>query len=322
MARSQAVLSDLSFKGKLRLLGADRVEFLQGMQTNDIERLKPGMGCYSVFTSGKAKILSDCHIYCLPDSFLLGFEPGVTDKIIQHLDKYIIASDVTIENLTERWGILSVFGPKAPDLLSKVLGGLALPSSLDDLIEAPFGSHSMVVARNEITGEVGFDLWIAKEGLAGIFQALNKAGAGLCGQTALNLLRVEAGIPRYGVDMDESHFPMEAGLLARAINETKGCYIGQETIARALAQGQMNRHLLGLTLTGVTVPEPGQSILVNDRKVGYITSAVQSNTLGKVIALGYLHRDFTQPGTEVRIDSKSESLPATVTELPFYRRPA
>ncbi len=320
--RHGAGLVDQSFRGKLCLLGKDRTEFLQGMVTNDVQKLSPGSGCYAVLPSIKAKILSDCRIYCRTDSFLLDIETEVVEKIHKHLDRYIIASDITIDNLTETWGILSLYGPKASDLVVNVLKPTDLPSSEYAFVEIPFESKQMLVARNEITGEAGYDLLMPISALPPVFRAFIEAGAQPFGQQALNTLRVEAGVPRYGVDMDESHFPMEAGLTKRAISETKGCYLGQEPIARVLAQGHLNRFLMGLEVKGEAIPHNGQAILKDARTVGTITSAIRSPSLGKVIAMGYVHREFAKPGIEVLVTTGAEPQPATVTSIPFYRHTA
>ncbi|HLB94876.1 MAG TPA: aminomethyltransferase family protein [Nitrospiria bacterium] len=318
--RHEVGLIDSSFRGKLKLRGKDRVEFLHGMVTNDIKSHKPGGGCYAAITNAKAKMLSDCRIYCLADSLLLDLEPEVVQKIKQHLDRYIIASDVVLEDLTEKWGLLSLYGPEASNHLIKTLGLAGLPKTEYACLETSVQSRNMIIARNEITGEVGYDLYISTEDLPFFFQKMLAVGARPVGQEALNILRIEAGIPRYDVDMDESHFPMEAGLKERAISYTKGCYIGQETIARTDAMGHMNRFLMGLEVKGEAVPQKSQTILSGERAIGTITSGVRSPTLSKIIALGYVHSDFAKPGTEVSIVVGTEHKPATVVALPFYKR--
>jgi folate-binding protein YgfZ len=290
------------------------------MVTNDVKGLKPGQGCYAAITNAKAKMLSDCRIYALADSLLLDLEPEAVQKIKQHLDRYIIASDVTIEDLTERFGLLSLYGPQSPEHFKKALGLTALPETEYACLEAPFQSKGLIVARNEITGEMGYDIFIPVEILPPVFQTLISTGAKLVGQEALKILRIEAGIPQYGVDMDESHFPMEAGLTEQAISFTKGCYIGQETIARADTQGRMNRYLMGLEMEGPAIPQKGLAILKDGRTIGSITSAVRSPGLSKIIALGYLYREFAKPGTGVSVAVEGGSQTATVVALPFYKR--
>ncbi|MBI3597135.1 MAG: aminomethyl transferase family protein [Nitrospirae bacterium] len=324
--RKQSGLIDQSHRGKLRLKEKDRIDFLHGMVTNDIKKLTPGSGLYAVFTNDKAKMLSDARIYCLPDALWIDLEPEVTDKIQKHLDKYILASDVTIENLTEAFGLLSIYGPSSHEIMTQMIGSEPSPKE-HSTITFSLDGISILAARNEITGESGYDLYVPINRIVPTWNRLIQIGGpyGLrpVGLDALNSLRIEAGIPRYGIDMDESNFPMEAGLEKRAISYTKGCYIGQETIARADAQGRMNKRLMGLELTSKSAPTTGQPILAPpassgtpERVVGTVTSGIEAPTLDKVIALGYLHRDFTEPGSAVVIEGK----PAKVVSLPFYTR--
>jgi len=324
--RKKAGLIDQSHRGKLQVKGKDRTDFLHGMVTNDIKKLMSGAGLYAVFTNDKAKMLSDGRIYCLPDALWVELEPEVTDKIQKHLDKYTLASDVTIENLTDSFGLFSIYGHSSHEIMTQLTGSTP-PTKEYSTITFSMDGISILAARNEITGEPGYDLYVPIDRVVTTWSRLLQIGGpnGLrpVGLDALDSLRIEAGIPRYGIDMDESNFPMEAGLETRAISYTKGCYIGQETIARADAQGRMNKRLMGLELSSKSVPTIGQAILAPptapgapERVVGTITSATQSPTLGKVIAMGYLHRDFAEPGKDVMI----EGTPAKVVALPFYRR--
>jgi len=325
--RENAGLIDQSQRGKLRLKGKDRTDFLHGMVTNDIKSLPPGTGLYAAFTTDKAKMLADARIYNLQDSLLIDLEPELTEKILKHLDKYTLASDVSIENLTETQGLLSVYGPASSGIITQLLAPASLPPKEYSIVLLSMDGIPILLARNDITGEVGYDLYPPADSLVLIWKRLLDIGGphGLqpVGLEALNSLRIEAGIPRYGIDMDESNFPMEAGLETRAISYTKGCYIGQETIARADAQGHMNKRLMGLELEGDAVPKKGQSIQARPdppepegRVIGTVTGGVMSPTLGKVIALAYLLRDYIKPGMEVRVSRQ----PARVVPLPFYRR--
>ncbi|MEK6684403.1 MAG: aminomethyltransferase family protein [Nitrospirota bacterium] len=325
--RKKAGLIDQSHRGKLRLTGRDRIDFLHGMVTNDIKKLTPGNGLYAIFTTDKAKMLADARIYCLPDALWIDLESEATGKIYKHLDKYTLASDVIIENLTETQGLLSVYGPSSSEIITQLIAPAPPPPKEYSTTSVAPGGVSILVARNEITGEVGYDLYIPMDELAVIWNRLLQIsgphGLQPVGLEALNSLRIEAGIARYGLDMDESNFPMEAGLEAKAISYTKGCYIGQETIARADAQGRMNKRLMGLELAGESVPKKGQPIQApperpgaEGRVIGTVTSAVKSPTLEKVIAMGYLHHDFIKPGIEVLIDGR----PAAVAALPLYKR--
>jgi len=324
--RSRAGLIDQSYRGKIRLTGRDRVDFLHGMVTNDIKKLGPGNGLYAAFTNDKARMLSDARIYCLPDGFWIDTEPEAAQNIQKHLDKYTLASDVTVENVTGVFGLLSIHGPASLEILLQAFGSESLPAQEYSTASLSLDGVPILVARNEITAEMGFDLIIPTDRVSRIWDRIFEAGSsrGLqpIGAEALDSLRIEAGIPRYRVDMDESNFPMETGLEKTAISYTKGCYIGQETIARADAQGRMNKHLVGLEMGGDSVPKRGQPIQAprpaygtETKSVGVVTSAVKSPSLGKVIALGYVHRDFVEPGSELEIDG----IAARVKPLPFYR---
>lgn len=322
--RRAAGLFDRSGRGILRFKGADRAEYLHNMLTQDIKALSPGSGCYAAATTDKARMLADLRITCLADFLIVDVEPPVREKIQKHLDKYILMSDVTIEDESQTLGVLSVFGPHSPKILAAVFPGAALPDKEHGNCEAELKGASVLIVSNEMTGEIGFDLYAPNGSLTGLWEALIREGksSGLkpAGLRALESLRVEAGIPVYGVDMDESHFPMEAGIEKRAISYTKGCYLGQETIARADAHGHMNRRLMGLELTVEQLPPKGSAIFgktdKGEKEIGSVTSAVFSPTLKKPIAMGYVHRNFMKAGSPVIIQGK----PATVAELPFYTR--
>ena len=325
--REKTGLIDRSHQGKLRLKGKDRADFLNGMVTNEIKHLSPGTGLHIAITTDKARMLADSRVYCLSDALLLDLEPEVLQKIYKHLDKYVIAADVQIEDLSERWGLLSIYGPSSTSILTGLAGSSPLPEKEYAVAEVSVKDIPLILTRNEVTGEVGYDLYTAADKLETLWKQLTEAGSkhGMVpvGLEAFNSLRIEAGFPRYGIDMDESHFPMETGLEIRAISYTKGCYIGQETIARVDAQGHMNRHLMGLLLEGDSIPDKGQPILPGpgadapaDKPIGNVTSGVLSPTLGKGIALGYLKRNFLKEGTQVLINGQ----PAKVTPLPFYKR--
>lgn len=322
--RQAAGLIDRSGRGLLRFVGSDRVEYLNNMLTNDLKALIPGSGCYAAATTEKAKLLADLRITCLTDSLFIDLEPTVTEKIQKHLDKYIITSDVTIENNSETLCLLLLSGPKSPEILTAVFPGVTLPEKECGNIETDLSGRSVLIIRNEITGEIGFDLFVPKEAITGLWNTLIQEGKPFgmkpAGLRALESLRIEAGIPVYGVDMDESHFPMEAGIEKRAISYTKGCYMGQETIARTDAHGHMNRRLMGLELTVDQLPIRGTAIIGKNEKgekeIGSITSAIFSPTLKKSIAMGYVHKKFMEVGSTVAIQGKR----AVVTELPFYHR--
>lgn len=179
----------------------------------------------------------------------------------------------------------------------------------------------MTVAANDDLGVPGFDLYLPRETAGVVTDALRAAGAVPAGAAALEVLRVEAGRPAFLKDMDADTIPLEAGIEGRAISHTKGCYVGQEIIIRVLHRGggRVARKLVGL-LVDDAVPSPGDGLRAGDREIGRVTSAVLSPALGRPVALGYVHRDFTTPGTDVQVLRQGTVLNATVAELPFVRR--
>lgn len=320
--RNAAGLIDQSFRGKLRVTGRDRVDFLQGMVTNDISKLSKGQGAYAVFPTIKGKMLADARIYCLAESLFIDLEPHTVDAVIKHLDKYIIASDVVLADETDKLALFSLYGPAAETVLASTFGTTDLPAEELRTIVVTDQNDLILACRNGITGYPGFDLFVAVSSAAALYDRILKSGgeAGVrpAGFTALETARMEASQPRYGVDMDETNFPMEAGLENAAISFTKGCYLGQEVIARASTQGRMNRLLVGLELDGDEIPEKGQAILVEDQEVGKVTGGVRSPRLNRVIALGYVRAEWAKTKQSVQVRSKTGDRAASVRELPFF----
>ncbi|MFQ5896404.1 MAG: aminomethyltransferase family protein, partial [Nitrospinota bacterium] len=285
----------------------------------DVASLKEGEGTYATFLTRLGKIVADLALYRRPDHVLSEVAPGHVPRLIKALDHYIIMEDVTLEDLTESLGLLGLHGPEC----WKVAGRSApSPSDLPEYghREVELGGVRALAARRSYTGEEGLDLFAEPAALPALWAALRGAGASPVGLVALDVLRLEAGVPLFGVDMDERVNPMQAGLEERAISFTKGCYVGQEVVAKIKYLGQVNRGLVGLTLEGEEAPPPRSKVLGRGKEVGELTSAARSPALGRVIALGYLHRDFMEPGSEVTVQIDGGSRPARVTALPFYRR--
>jgi folate-binding protein YgfZ len=319
-----AGLLDLSFRGRICLTGSDRVRFLHGQVTNDVKKLQPGEGCYAALVSAKGRIESDLNIYCLKDELLLDFEPGLTAKVIARFDKFIIADDVQSTDVSEHYGLLSVQGPKAESVVRDSGVGIEVPegplsftcSTQSDLGEL----YCMRISRGPT---IGFDLFVPAAGLKEVADRLTRAVQGVggrqCGWDALEIARIEAGLPRFGQDMDETNLASEAGIEERAISYAKGCYIGQEVISRIRAYGQVAKALRGLRLDGPAdrLAKKDEKILFGEKEVGYITSAVHSPLLDANAALGYVRRECNEIGTELIVRSDDQNIRATIVPLPF-----
>ena len=310
-------LVDLSFRDCLAVLGDDRVKFINGQVTNEVAGLKVGEGCYAALVNAKAKMQADLYVYRLDDELILDFEPGLLDAVTDRLESHIVADQVELVDASPHFGLLSLQGPKTADTL-KVLG-LALPgepfahskTTFDDLGE-------VYVMNNGRYGTTGCDLYISTGHLGEAAERLAKAiegqGGRLVGWQATEIARVEAGIPRFGIDMDGNTLPPEAGLDTRAISYTKGCYIGQEIIARIRTYGRVNRTLAGYRLDADLAP--GTQLTDDSAKtVGTLTSVIDSPRFGP-IALGLAKRGSETLGQVLTAREPAQGQ-ATVAEIPF-----
>ncbi len=316
--REAAGLFDFSFRGKFVLKGRDHARFLQRMVSNDVKKLTPGQGTYATFLDARGHILLDFRLYCAEDCFLADTDADLRDKGANGLRRYIVGDQVSIEPL-ELYG-LAFQGPQARGLLEKTLHVDLPPMQEFDHFASNYAGFPIRVVRASSTGEEGYEIWIGEKGLLALWgAACGQAptyGMLPCGFEALESLRIEAGIPRYGQELGEDVIPLEAGLY-NALSFTKGCYIGQEIVERARSRGHVNWKLMGLIVDSPAAPQPGDKLTADGKEVGEITSACVSPTLGKTIALAYLRREVAEPGTKLILASGSA---AEVTGLPFYQR--
>jgi folate-binding protein YgfZ len=322
--RASVGVLDLGFRGRLCLTGADRVRLLNGQVTNDIRILGEGQGCYTAIVNARGKLEGDANIYCLRDELLLDFEPGLTVQLSQRFEKYIIADDVQVADVAPQYGLLSVQGPKAAAVVQSLGLGLTLPVRSMDFTRVLDPVHGEIYCINLArTRALGFDLFVPSAALPVMAEKLVAAARAADGRSAgfaaLEMARIESGIPRYGVDMDETNLAPEAGIERRAISYTKGCYIGQEVIARLRSYGQVSKALRGLRLEKdlKALPERGDKLWQGDQAIGYVTSAVFSPTLKSNIALGYVRRECNQPGTRLSLRTPEGESAVEIVELPF-----
>jgi glycine cleavage system T protein len=317
--RNSVGLLDYSNATVLEVTGRDRIRFLQGMLTNDIKSLQPGQGCYAAMLTSQGRIVADMQVYCGEGSLLLTAEAVLREKLSQALKKYIIADQVELKDCFESEGILSVQGPRTSELLSQLVCRNLPLETFNHVISDILGTP-VRLCRNRRGCSDGYDLVVPQERLAEFWGALLVAGAVLgirpVGWEAFNANRIEAGIPLYGIDMDENNLLLEAGLLS-AVSFTKGCYMGQEIVARATYRGQVNWKLSGLLLPD-SVPLTGRTVVQKDGKeVGRVTSSTYSPALNRAIAMGYLRREVLEPGTLIQVDRAGDSIICEVTALPF-----
>jgi folate-binding protein YgfZ len=326
--RDGAGLVNRSDRGRLRLTGRDRRDYLQGLLSNDIAALAAGSGCYACLLTAQGRMIADMYVVETGEAILMDLEGALTARVAGHLEQFVFSEDVEVADVTGSIAQLGVFGPRSADVVSRVLGEQGSPltgADLDDLAvlaNRPWAwrEAAATVVRRDDLGGLGFDLLVGVEHSDAIAQAIRDAGAVDIDPAVAEVCRIESGRPVFGKDMTEDTIPLEAGIEDRAISLTKGCYVGQEIIIRVLhrGHGRVARRLVGLTLEpGATMPIHGSAIRSGDREIGLITSAVLSPALGRPIALGYVRRDFVEPGTPVTVIEGARSSPAVVTHLPF-----
>jgi aminomethyltransferase len=267
--REGAAWLDLSARGKIVARGADRARLLHAMCTNHVQQLAPGSGCYAFFLNAQGRILGDANIFCRDEDFLLDTEPETHRELVAHLDRYIIADDVTLEDVTPRMTTLAVEGPRAAEV------ALALNLVVPPASEAFGGARDVMVANLSGTGAPGFWLIAPAEAAAELIREIEAAGAVKADAEAARVVRIENGKPRYGEDITSAHLPQETGML-HALHFNKGCYIGQEIVERVRSRGHVNRLLTRLEIDAGGKP------------VGEITSSAWSPALGKTVALAYV----------------------------------
>jgi tRNA-modifying protein YgfZ len=326
--RGAAGLVDRSDRGRLRLTGQDRRAYLQGLLTNDIAALTPGTGCYASLLTAQGRMISDMYVIETGEALILDVERDVTAKVFAHLEEFVFTEDVQVSDETASLAQLGVFGPQAAAIVSQVLGPGVHDSPPDTLEALPvlgnrsphWNGHPLIVTRRDDVGVQGFDLLIDQGLATGLAQAIRDAGATDVDAATVEVTRIESGRPVFHKDMTEETIPLEAGIEDRAISLTKGCYVGQEIIIRVLHRGggRVAKRLVGLTFDAdAAVPAAGSVVRsAESREIGRVTSAVWSPRLQRAIGLGYVHRDFVEPGTRVAVASDA-TLAAVVTRLPF-----
>ena len=325
-----AGLIDLSSRGRLLVTGSEAVQFLNGLITNDMKTLAENTWMPAAFPNVQGRLLASVRIihqsaaYGGASGFLIDTEAATRAQVLKTIERFTLAGDFHVTDLTEQTALISLQGAKAVEMLCVGFGETAasLAETLASIGQyvvafARWRDQPVTIIRARHTVEDGFDLFIDATAASQLWDALLKAGARPTGFDALEILRIEAGQPRYGTDMDETNVVSETNL-DDAVSFTKGCYIGQEIIARIKYRGHVAKKLSGLVLDGPATIERDAKIKSLDGKdIGRVTSAILSPHLGQTIALGYVKYDYLAPGTEVRIMSGEFEHAARVTKLPF-----
>jgi folate-binding protein YgfZ len=300
--REECGLLERSERGVILVAGPDAAEYLQGQLTNDVEALEPGDGLYAALLDRKGHMQADMRVLRpSAEEILLDTEPSAREAALRHLTMYSIGREVSVSDLSEERAILSLIGPRSAELA----GTAPLPENACEAT-ALAGTECLAVGTRD-----GIDLICAAAETARPREALLGAGAAEVSPEAAEILRIEAGVPRFGAEMGTETMPAEAGIVEAAVSFTKGCYIGQETVARLHYKGRPNRHLRGLKLSAPAAP--GASLRLGEKEVGRLGSAAVSPALGP-IGLAILRRE-AEPGDQLAVGE--DGVTAAVTDLPF-----
>jgi folate-binding protein YgfZ len=309
---SGCAIYDLSARSKIVLTGADRVRWLNGMVTNNIRDLAVGHGVYAFLLNPQGHILGDLYAYNRGESLMIESERSQSPKLLATFDHYIIMDDVEVNDVSEKLTAIGIAGPKAREVLRAV--GFEIPQLEPlQLVDVAWQNVAVTVVRGDNASVKSYEMWLSPSHIRLLRDALTKAGATLSGTTALEQLRIAAGIPRYGQDIHERDLPQETEQ-QRAVHFSKGCYIGQEIVERIRSRGNVHRMFTGFEAQG-PLPVVGTKIQADGKDVGEITSAASLPFAGgdRAVALGYIRREATTPGTKVQAGGTQLS----VATLPF-----
>ena len=336
-ARECAALMDTNFRSVFALSGPDRVRYLHAVTSGNIRDLPPGQSALGLLLNAQGHMLAELLTLVLEDRLLVLGHAFVRKRTFETLDKFIIMDDATIADETPQTGTLAIEGPKAPEILREItgidLGQFAAGAHTAAQMRFAGGAIPCRILRRSQYGMAGAELLLPREALEAAWAALGGAararGGAPIGYRAIEMLRLEAGIPWFGADFGEHHIPQEAGIESTHISFTKGCYTGQEIVERVRSRGHVNRRLAGLVFSSAEAPKSGTALFAvagsadgtapvkEQLEAGQITSAAFSPLLGKAIGMAYLRREYHAPGTKLQYQSERGSALAKVIELPL-----
>ena len=300
-------------RARIALTGSDRVRWLNGMVTNNVRDLAVGHGVYAFLLNPQGKIQADLYAFNRGESLIVETEGGQVEAVLQIFDRYIIMDDVAVENLSGKIAVIGLAGAKSEAVLAKIPAHAKLGRGTLEFFDAKWEGVPLTVVRGDNPAVPDYEIWAAPEHAEAIWNGLIKAGGEEIHADALERLRIACGIPKFGVDIRQRDLPQETGQ-ERALNFTKGCYVGQEIVERIRSRGAVHRMLAGFEIEGVT-PAPGFRIQEDGKDVAEITSvaAVPAESGERILALGYGRKEVMTTGKEfVSGDTKLR-----VAGLPF-----
>lgn len=314
-----AGLIDLSSRGRILVSGSEAVVFLNGLVTNDMKSLAVNSWMPAAFANVQGRLLAVVRIIHREDGFLIDTEDATHDAVIKLIERFTLAGDFTVADMTSETAQLSIQGKKAHEIVAKIFGKEAadLENQKARIVDCEGASVTLIRATH--TAEDGFDLYLDRDHLPKLRDELTSAGSQPITDDTFETLRIEAGIPRYGIDMDETNVVTETNL-DDAVSFTKGCYVGQEIIVRIKHRGHVAKKLTGIVLSGANAaPRNAKISSADGKEVGRITSSTFSPKIERAIALAYLKYDFITPETAVRVITPDSETDGVVAQLPFVR---
>jgi len=313
------IIANLSHHNHLLVTGEDRVSFLQNLVSNDVALLSKGRGIYTTLLTAKGKIIADFYLYALPNAILVEIESADPVKVLETFIRYKFRSKIKIEPMA--WGKVLISGTSAEKTMSDFLGESVLSCPEKCFVQKNHQGKDIFYVKRAVVGQSDYLLCAERENLQNCWEQLlsigHRYGMIPAGRRALEIVRIEQGRPCYGVDFDEESLPVEAGLQYEAISYTKGCYPGQEVMARIQTYGHVNKALCGFLVEGTTVPKKNDPVFQGDKALGWITGGTMSPRLNKVIAMGYWRSQEAPVGASVEVMSDHVRVAATIVALPF-----
>ncbi len=282
---------------QVEITGGQRTEFLNRLCTNRLDRIQPGEGCETFLADANGRILHHVFVYAGPESLVLHTAAGLAKSLCAHLDYYLIREDVQFHDRSSQWGELILAGPQSADIARQLAANLPSGDEYIVNVSAEWNGRPLMVRRLQERGFQNFHIAGDAADMGPLWQALRRLGATACGMRALETVRIEEGFPVIGLDITEKTLPQEVGRDEKAISLNKGCYLGQEIVARIDSRGAVNKVLSGIRFQTADVPPSGGELTHGGQAVGQITSAAYSPGFGVSVALAYVRRQFHEPGT-------------------------
>jgi len=314
-----AGLIDLSARGRMLVSGSEAVMFLNGLITNDMKSLAVNSWMPAAFANVQGRLLAAVRIIHREDGFLIDTEESTREAVMKLIERYTLAGDFKVAELADEAAEMSIQGQASREVVGKVFGAQAAELGRQKSLTFDFEGAAATLIRATHTAEDGFDLFVNRDVSATIGDALTQAGAQSVSKETFETLRIEAGVPRYGIDMDEANVVTETNL-DDAVSFTKGCYLGQEIIVRIKHRGHVAKKLTGIVLPDANpVPRGSRISSIDGKEIGRITSSAFSPRLNRAIALGYVKYDYIAPGTRLKIASADDSIDGEVSALPFVK---